>query len=309
MNEGLACRICGADAEEVGRKRGEYSQAWYDIYHCQMCHFSFVANPWTAYEKIYSSEYYSGNGADPLVDYLFELEHPQKTVRRYEWAGVLQLIKALTNPELGSHWLDFGCGNGGLVRYVRDHSSYHIIGFEDGWIRSKAITMGIPIIDNEQLDACSQTFDIVTAIEVLEHLVEPLEVLKKIRRYLRPGGLFFYTTGNAQPYRSHLLSWRYLIPEIHVSLFEPETLAYALAQAGFQPRYTGFLPGYADIIRFKMLKNLRLRRPSIIEQLLPWNVLARVVDSQFKITAHPIAWAIPPGVSSRVPIDEQNPNR
>ena len=101
MKDVLACRLCGSDTEEIGRKRGEYSQQWYDIRHCQTCHFSFVANPWTEYEKIYSAEYYSGHGADPLVDYLFELEHPQETVRQYEWAGVLQIITYLTGLDAG----------------------------------------------------------------------------------------------------------------------------------------------------------------------------------------------------------------
>lgn len=309
MKDVLACRLCSSDTEEVGRKRGVYSQQWYDIRHCQTCHFSFVANPWTEYEKIYSAEYYSGNGADPLVDYLFESEYPQETVRQYEWAGLFQIITYLTGLVQESQWLDFGCGNGGLVRYVSNHSSCHIVGFEDGWIRNKAMALKIPIIDSEQLDSRVHTFDIVTAIEVLEHVVEPLEVLKKIHRLLKPGGLFFYTTGNAQPLRNRIMSWKYLVPEIHVSFFEPETLAYALARAGFQPEFKGFLPGFTNIIRFKVLKNLHIRRPSILEQLLPWNVLARIVDFRFKITAHPIGWATTASLPSRVPFDDQGAGR
>jgi SAM-dependent methyltransferase len=177
------------------------------------------------------------------------------------------------------------------VRYVSNHSSCHIVGFEDGWIRNKAIDLKISMIDREQLDSRVHSFDIVTAIEVLEHVVEPLEVLKKIHRLLKPGGLFFYTTGNAQPLRTRLLSWKYLVPEIHVSFFEPETLAYALTRAGFYPEFKGFLPGFTNIIRFKVLKNLHIRRPSLLEQVLPWRVLARIVDLRFKITAHPIGWA------------------
>ena len=151
MKDELACRLCGSNTEDIGRKRGEYSQQWYDIRHCQTCHFSFVVNPWTEYEKIYSAEYYSGHGADPLVDYLFELEYPQETIRQYEWAGVLQIITYLTGLAQESQWLDFGCGNGGLVRYGRNHSSCHIVGFEDGWIRKKAIDLKIPISGSEQL--------------------------------------------------------------------------------------------------------------------------------------------------------------
>jgi SAM-dependent methyltransferase len=293
MKDVSTCRLCSAPTVEVGRKFGDHSQQWYDIRHCPTCRFSFVVNPYTDYTAIYSAEYYAGRGADPLVDYLFELECPRATIRQYEWAGIVQVIQSLTILGAETQWLDFGCGNGGLVRYVRANSPCAIVGFEEGWIRDQAVAMGIPIIDRGQLDACVQTFDIVTAIEVLEHVVDPLAALRSIHRMLKPGGLFFFTTGNAQPFRSRLLSWQYVIPEIHVSFFEPETLRHALVLAGFRPEFKGFLPGFTDIIRFKVLKNLHLRRASIVEQMLPWSVLTRLIDFRRKITAHPIGWAAP----------------
>lgn len=292
MRAASTCEVCHSPTIEVGRKFGKYSQQWYEIYHCPTCRFSFVANPWVEYEKIYSAEYYSGGGADPLVDYLYELDYPEETIRRYEWEGILRVVKSLTGVGLDTQWLDFGCGNGGLVRYVRENSPCRIIGFEEGWIRNKAAASGIPIIDRVQLEASVGTFDIVTAIEVLEHCVHPLEILNRIRCVLKPGGLFFLTTGNAQPFRNRFLSWRYVIPEIHVSFFEPETLAYAMVHTGFQPEFKGFLPEFTDIIRFKVLKNLKMRGHTIVEQILPWNILARIVDLRLKVTAHPIGWAI-----------------
>src|SRR5262249_15008950 len=100
----------------------------------------------------------------------------------------------------------------------------------------------------------------------------------------------FCTTGNAQPFRGRLLGWRYVIPEVHVSFFEPETLAYALRLAGFRPQFQEFLPGFVDIIRFKILKNLRVRRASRWEQLLPCGALPRLADLRLQISAHPIGW-------------------
>jgi SAM-dependent methyltransferase len=287
----LHCRLCNTPTIEIGRKYGNYSQVSYALRHCPICRFSFVANPWLDYEKVYSAEYFSGQGADPLIDFMFELEHPLQTIRQYEWHGILELVKLLTPLGPDTRWLDFGCGNGGLVRYVRERETCQIVGFEDGWIRERAIKMGIPILDRSDLDACIRMFDVVTAIEVLEHLVDPLDILTRIHRLAKPGGLFFFTTGNAKPWRDRLLQWRYVVPEVHVSYFEPETIARALSLAGFRPEFRGFLPGFTNIIRFKVLKNLRLRRPSRIERALPWGVLTRIVDHQLEITAHPIGWA------------------
>lgn len=289
----VSCRLCDAPTLEVGRKYGNYSRAWYVLRHCPACRFSFVANPWLEYERVYSPEYFSGQGADSLIDYVFELEHPRESIRQYEWVGILELIKSLTPLGPDTRWLDFACGNGGLVRYVREREACQIVGFEDSWIRERAITMGVPILDRSQLEACIHTFDIVTAIEVLEHVAEPLDVLLRIHRVSKPGALFFFTTGNARPWRGRLLQWRYVVPEVHVSYFEPETIARALSLAGFRPEFRGFLPGFTNIIRFKVLKNLRLRRPSIVERALPWSVLTRMIDLQLKITAHPIGWVAP----------------
>jgi SAM-dependent methyltransferase len=284
----INCRLCGADTIEIGHKLSAYSQRQYAIRHCPVCHFSFVADPWTEFEKIYSAEYYAGRGADPLVDYVFELEHPDKTIRTYEWAGILEIVGSLIDLKPNTQWLDFGCGNGGLVRYVREHTASQIVGFDEGWICDKAAKMGIPYLAKAQLDDQQGQYDIITAIEVLEHTIDPLATLQQIRRLLKPGGIFFCTTGNAQPFRDRLLSWKYVVPDIHVSFFEPSTLSHALTLAGFQPEYRGFVPGFANIIRFKVLKNLGIQRRSMIERLLPWNLLARLADARLSVTAHPI---------------------
>jgi SAM-dependent methyltransferase len=290
MQDPERCRICDSKTVRIGSKLGKSKPDLFFLRHCPVCHFSFVSNPRIEYRQIYSAEYYAGNGADPLVNYLFELEQPQKTVRVYEWRGILKIVKSLTVIRSSTNWLDYGCGNGGLLRYCLESERCRIVGFEEGWIKDKVTTSGIPLVDSDQLDASDHTFDIITAIEVLEHVAEPLEFLKRIRRLLKPGGLFFYTTGNAQPFRDNLQSWRYVLPEVHVSFFEPETMARALALTGFRPEFRGFLPGFTDVIRFKVLKNLRVHQQSTIEQIVPWEILARLVDLRLKITAHPVGW-------------------
>ena len=145
-------------------------------------------------------------------------------------------------------WLDFGCGNGGLVRYCRSRGLRQSFGFEPGTIRDKAASLGVPFIDEAELDKRRGTFDVVTAIEVLEHVEDPLETLRLIRGLLKPGGLLFLTTGNAEPHGRDFLNWGYVVLEVHVSFYEPETLRRALIETGFHPRFHGYLPGFTDII-------------------------------------------------------------
>jgi 2-polyprenyl-3-methyl-5-hydroxy-6-metoxy-1,4-benzoquinol methylase len=270
---------------------GKYSARDYELRRCEVCHFAFIADPWTDFERIYDDRYYAGRGADPLVDYRFELDEPERTIRRYEWHGVTQLVERLLGGVDGVRWLDFGCGNGGLVRYVRERTGAEAYGFEDGSIAATARQLGIPVLGADALDEQPGAFDVVTAIEVIEHTLDPLAELRRIRGLLRPGGLLFLTTGNAAPFASALERWSYIVPEIHVSFFEPGTLRRALGQSGFAPGEIPDGDGFDQILKFKVLKNLRLRRRSPLTDLIPARPVAAVVDRRVRLREHPIGWA------------------
>ena len=285
------CRICSGSTVRVGAKVGLIRPDSFEYRQCPACGYAFVSNPWLDYAAVYTEEYYRGEGADPLVDYTFELDHPADTIRRYEWRGILKAVGSLVPVTARTRWLDFGCGNGGLVRYCREQAGCDIVGFDEGWIRDRAAARGIPYLTETEVDAAAGTFDVVTAVEVIEHVTDPLSFLRRVRTLLKPEGLFFLTTGNAEVFRDRLLQWSYTLPEIHVSYFEPRTLDLAMAAAGFRPERRGYIPGFTDIIRFKVLKNLRVTRRNLLERSLPWGAIARLAESRRRVSAHPIGWA------------------
>ncbi len=289
--EVLTCKICLSPAQYIGTKKGKFRPVDFEFYRCEQCGFIFLRNPWLDFKEIYSEDYYKGLGADPSADYYFELQQPGKTLRQYEWAGILRVVESCMDVTPQTRWLDFGCGNGGLVRYCRERGRCEAWGYDQGWITEEASKTGIPILSPAALAASRGSFDVVTAIEVLEHLPDPVAELRKIRSLLRPGGLFFFTTGNAAPHRASLFEWAYVVPEVHMSYFEPRTLARALAAAGLRPEFRGLLPGHGHIIRYKVLKTLGFRRPSVLEKWLPWKLLAKIVDARYQVTAQPIGWA------------------
>jgi SAM-dependent methyltransferase len=291
MGEDLPCRICGGTTVAAGSKRGILTAQTFLLRRCEECGFAFVANPYQDFARLYDERYYSGAGADPSVDYVFELDHPQSTIRKAEWRGILEAVASLRRIDSTTRWLDYGCGNGGLVRFLHHSGFSGAAGYETGWIADRARSHGLPLLSGSELASAAGKFDVVSAIEVLEHVVDPLDALRSMRRLLNAGGLLFLTTGNAAAH-PHLVRWGYVQPEIHVSFFEPRTLERAMSLAGFRPERRGFLPGFDQIIRFRVLKRLGLRRERWLYDALPWAFISRVVDARLAITAHPIGWAV-----------------
>jgi SAM-dependent methyltransferase len=291
-DRGSRCSICAGHTVAVGSKRSTTTTLTFELRQCTECGFAFVRDPISDFAALYDDAYYRGEGADRAVSYVHEVTHFQRSVRQYEWRGVVDVVES-ARRERGSEgaprWLDFGCGAGGLVRYLarRGVDAY---GFEEGHGRELALRQKLPILSADELEK-SERFDVVTAIEVLEHVFDPLDVLRTIRRALKPGGLFFYTTGNPSGRSpSALLGWSYLVPEVHVSFYEPRTMSLALEKTGFRTFYPRSTGGYADIVRFKVLKNLGLRLQ--LPGGFPWGIrlLSPLIRNATGVLAHP--WGI-----------------
>jgi ubiquinone/menaquinone biosynthesis C-methylase UbiE len=118
----------------------------------------------------------------------------------------------------GMSWLDVGCGHGvlppwrGAAERALVERAYRVVGIDLDWegllahshINSKVYG------DAAALPFPAESFDIVTANMVLEHLEHPAQQFREITRVLRPGGLFVFLTPNARGYLARIAR---LVPE------------------------------------------------------------------------------------------------
>ena len=281
------CPVCGGEVRPAGTVASRFSQQEFALVRCRSCSYAYVLEPRTDFAELYDEAYYEGRGADALVDYATEMDDP-RTVRVYEWQGITEVVRGLAALSPSTRWLDYGAGLGGLVRYTRATVGCESFGFDEGYGAEQMTARGIPSLSRAELDASLGSFDVVTAIEVIEHALDPIDLLRHAFRALAPGGLVYLTTGNAEPHRRDLTRWSYAkVPDVHVGFFEPETLARALETAGFEVLWPGSVHGLSDVIRYKVLKTARVHRTNAVERVLPWRTLSQVVDRRHRVSAMP----------------------
>jgi ubiquinone biosynthesis O-methyltransferase len=113
---------------------------------------------------------------------------------RIEAAAIFQLSGDLRGKRL----LDLGCGDG-TYSIAASQSGADVTGVDisEAMLESarlRALTSGASIewcrASAESLPYDSETFDIVLAVTILCFLREPLQVMREVRRVLRPGGSF-----------------------------------------------------------------------------------------------------------------------
>jgi len=81
----------------------------------------------------------------------------------------------------------------------------------------------------------SETFDAVTLSHVIEHVPDPLALLREVRRILKPTGRLALTTPNNASLGHQLFAakWFGLDPPRHLHIFSPPSLEKLARSAGF----------------------------------------------------------------------------
>jgi len=283
----IKCKICEAPCDFICAKPGKlFPEYSYNLYHCPHCDFYFVSNPNRNFDIIYDKQYYSGKGADTLIDYVYEMENPDKSIRIFEYQGILEIIQNILDKNEKIEWLDLGCGTGELIHYVQSHSNFSIKGYDSGYGATLAIERGIDILSEDEFLNSIGRFNVITAIETLEHVEDPKEFLLNVKQCLKPGGIFFFTTGNAEPFSKNICKWNYFIPDIHISLFCEKSIKtlHEIVGLDYVTLSKNGKSGWITIYKYKILKNLKIKNTHFIFEFIPWRMVFWFFDAKFKLS-------------------------
>ena len=159
------------------------------------------------------------------------------------------------SPGAGRRLLDVGCATGAFLTVARE-AGWRVSGLEIGRAsRDYASgTLGLDVQRRSiyEFEPPAAAYDAVAFLEVIEHLERPVEALRRIHRMLSPGGLLLLTTPNYDSLYRRLFGARWWVvncEDEHIVLFNRDSLAGMLRDAGFEPleeRIRGIdLPGLA----------------------------------------------------------------
>lgn len=132
--------------------------------------------------------------------------------------------------------LDVGCGDGVLLE-----AAYAAGIAATGTELSAALRQfvwekyGGKIAITETVAAIPTTFDVITLINVIEHVAAPHELLAELAEKLNPDGILLVHTPNAGglPARWQGATWSQIEPLGHLYYFSAQTLGAMLEKAGF----------------------------------------------------------------------------
>ncbi len=140
-------------------------------------------------------------------------------------------------PWIGQgRYLDVGCGSGAALGVARV-LGWQVAGIEPDEAaagKARRFTEEIYIGDALLAPFPSGRFDLVTAMHVVEHVPDPVRLVRRMVDWLAPGGLLIIEVPNADGLGARLFgrAWSGLELPRHLSHFSPETLRRVVERAG-----------------------------------------------------------------------------
>lgn len=174
----------------------------------------------THYESIDTGAYWNAeNRAEALQKYAFDDE------RRFQ-----QFREQCADKKL----VDVGCGTGGFLDKVTSVAQ-SVAGVEpQSAIRAELVSLGYEMYELPS-SLPEEHFDLVTLFHTLEHLVEPIETLRELKRSLVPGGKIIVEVPHARDALLALKDFQnFTFWSEHLILHTKKSLSAFLNEAGFK---------------------------------------------------------------------------
>lgn len=191
---------------------------------CRKCHLVYV-NPIEKANRINGNYSEMKNSAVSIV-------------RRNRLRATKTQVELAKKYKSDTKLLDIGCGEGFFL-FNASKAGYITKGVELSQNATeyarREFGLDVEVGLFEKMQFPENYFDVVTLWQVLEHLSQPLTVLKEAHRVLKPGGLLAVSTPDFGGIPARIMGKRWWnVRRIHINQFTTKTLKNILRYAGFK---------------------------------------------------------------------------
>jgi SAM-dependent methyltransferase len=229
------CPICGSSTVEilgpilhprpafVGGVEIDLGDTQFRLLGCRECEFQYKDPPISS-DKLLAC-YARSTSSNWEVS-------PDPRLRRFD-----QLRSILESHRKGGKILDIGCSNGALLSYLGDQ--WRRFGVEpslDAASMARQRNVNVLATGLEDLDQSQGKFDAILAIDVIEHIVDPMPFFRLTAARLETNGVFLVLTGNTSATSWRMQGSRYWycsLPE-HVSFYNRKSLNFVSKMIGLE---------------------------------------------------------------------------
>jgi 2-polyprenyl-3-methyl-5-hydroxy-6-metoxy-1,4-benzoquinol methylase len=205
----------------------------------EQCRADQIYFPKSFRNRLSTGEYAAGHNAQVWRDYaLRDIQRGREIVRR------LQSWK----PLQGKRALDVGCGYGGMLIAMAEQGA-EVTGVE---IDPERARMGRLRLDElglhaslHESDICSPgmaarlgMFDVISCQDVLEHVMDPTEMIRTVSSLLRPGGVIYIQVPNKWGVQQLMADHHYALTGI-TALSRNQAIEYWKLATGEEARHYG----------------------------------------------------------------------
>lgn len=159
----------------------------------------------------------------------------------------IELVKML--PRIHGRFCEIGCGTGATLEYLRSSGASYVVGID---VNAESIELaskgGVDLVftadvERDELPFMAKEFDGIIFADVLEHLYNPWDTLKKLTAYLADDGYVLLSLPNINNYRilRRLIlhdEWKYedagILDNSHIRFFTLKGIKDLLAYAGLK---------------------------------------------------------------------------
>ena len=276
------CPICGGQQPADYARRSDGAK----VASCSGCGLLFL-NPQPDAQTIrgfYTNEFFT---AGTYQGHYFESHGCERGIQPV-WQRILRDISARIEP---GRLLDIGCAHGFFLQAATQYNfePYGVELVDEAAAHASKSGCQVTVGDLRSAHFPDHHFQVVTMLDVIEHVADPRAELEEIRRVLVPGGILCMLTPNARQARVLGEGWKGFRQSFtHLLFFEPRSITRLLQATGFRPvkmfsmqpnLHLSFIGKAAQAVKVSNSSVIQERRPALWKRIVRglWNLGNRVL--------------------------------